>query len=630
MILQELYKLALREKLLDDPAFADRALTFVVRIDETGAYRGLEPMLDERGRGRTVRAPKVPVRSSGIATAFLVDNVQYTLRIAKDGKQDNADKRAAAFDALVASAADETHDAGLVALQRFLARRAEFIDALRADAPTRAAKKGAAETPWEWNGDETVAFALVGEVERVDERDAVVAWWRSRRVADSAGAGGDVARCLVTGELAPVTREAHSKIKGVPEGNTTGTSLISCNANAFKTHGQDDTDPVSAAGAEAYVRALNWLLERDGNRRFRQGVLLDKGTVVVFWTRAPNSVIDALLSLGAGLFDDEATPDAAAEEKPAKPTKRAAKAPGAASPDAMRATVTAPFKGLDHESTDETDFFALTLAGNSARAVVRDWLTASAGAIKRHVSRWFDDLRVVGASDRPIPLRSLLEALQSRPDATKDKGEAPPELATRLFRAAVTGGPLPRRVIAMAVQRFRIVDDAGRQRRMDYRAAILRCALNREHRNDPRWKEITVALDPTASDPGYVLGRLFALLEQMQLKASGKERDLNATIRDRYFGAASSTPGAVFPLLLRLSVHHASKLAKDGDNWIERQKSEVMNLLPAKTFPAVLDLDQQGLFALGYYHQRQERFRSRNEAAAQPAPAPTHSPEGDV
>ena len=174
MILQELYKLALREKLLDDPAFADRALTFVVRIDETGAYRGLEPMLDERGRGRTVRAPKVPVRSSGIATAFLVDNVQYTLRIAKDGKQDNADKRAAAFDALVASAADETHDAGLVALQRFLARRAEFIDALRADAPTRAAKKGAAETPWEWNGDETVAFALVGEVERVDERDAVV------------------------------------------------------------------------------------------------------------------------------------------------------------------------------------------------------------------------------------------------------------------------------------------------------------------------------------------------------------------------------------------------------------------------------------------------------------------------
>ncbi len=622
MILQELYKLALRESLLDDTAFEERGVTFVVRIDAEGSYRGLEPGLDERGKARRVRVPKVPVRTVGIASAFLVDNAQYTLRMAKDGKQKNADDRAAAFDALVARAASETGDAGLVALQRFLARRGEFIDAIRADAPTRAAKKGAPESPWAWTADETLAFAMVGDVERIDEREAVVAWWRARRAESASGAGGDVARCLVTGELAPVTGEAHSKIKGVPGGNSTGTSLISCNADAFKTQGQTDTDPVSASGAEAYVRALNWLLEREGNRRFRQGVLLDQGSVVVFWTRAPNAVIDALLDLGGGLFD---APEAPADDAVVTP-KRARKGVSVSTPDDLRAVVVAPQKGVAHESTDETDFFALTLAGNSARVVVRDWFTSTAGVIKANVRAWFDDLRVEGARDRPMPIRALLEALQSRPDATNDKGEAPPELATRLFRAAVTGAPLPRRVIAMAVQRFRIVDDPGRRHRLDHRAAILRCALNREHRDDPRWKEITVALDTTASAPGYVLGRLFALLEQMQLKAAGKERDLNATIRDRYFGAASSTPSAVFPLLLRLSVHHASKLAKDGDTWLERQKGEVLNLLPAQTFPAVLDLDQQGLFALGYYHQRQERFRARTDAAAQATSAAVTTP----
>jgi CRISPR-associated protein Csd1 len=602
VILQELYKLAQRKKLLEDTAFTDRSVHFVVRIDREGKFVSLEPTLDERNNGLRTLAPKPPVRSSGVAPAFLVDNAQYTLRFAKDGKEKNAAERAAEFDALVAEAADATNDEGLRVLQRFLGRRDEFREAIQSAAPTVPGKKGAPPKSWDWNADPVIAFALAGEVDRIDERDEVAAWWRAR-VAAQAMSGTQTARCLVTGEIGPQFLEPHSKLKGVPEGQTIGTALISYNADAFKTFGLADTDPISHAGAEGYVRALNWLLEREGDRRFRQGVLLDPGTVVLFWTREENQVVDALSLLGASFFEQPA-----AETGGAKRGRKVA-----STPDELRKTIEGPWKGIPQESTDPTAFFALTLSGNAARAVVRDWMTSTAGEIKAHLARWFEDLAIAGGEGLPRPLRVVMEALQAFPDATENKGDLPPDLATRLFRCALTGAPLPRTVLARAVQRFRHVDAEGRWRRLIYRAAVIRCALNRDRRVRGE-KEITVALDPDNHDVGYVLGRLFSLLEQMQLRASGRGNDLNASIRDRFFGAASSTPGVVFPRLLALSVHHASKLAKDGDNWLERQKGEVLALLPAARFPATLDLDGQGLFALGYYHQQQSRFRPKGAA----------------
>ncbi len=602
MILQELFALAQREKLLEDTAFQERPIHFVVRIDAEGNYVGLDSWLDDRLKPRKVLAPKAAERTVASRPSFLVDNAQYTLRMAKDGKAKNAQERAADFDALIVEAAEATRDAGLTAVRRFLERRDEFMDRIRADAPTRTGKKGEATKPWDWNADEVIAFALRGDVERVDERPGVEAWWRSRRAASQAPKG-ELARCLVTGELLVPTTDAHSKIKGVPEGNTSGTALISCNAPAFETHGREDTAPISHAGADAYVRAINWLLEREGERCFRQGVLLDGGSVVVFWTREKNSVIDALLDLG-GLFGG---PDADPAEE--VPTAKKRKVTTTTAEDARR-TLESPWRGLEHESTDPTALFALTLSANAARVVVRDWLTSTAGEIKDHLRAWFIDLSIVGRDVRPLPLRQLLMALQARPDA-KDKLELPPDLALRLFRCAVQGTALPRTIVARAVQRFRIVDDPRRPSLLQYRAALLKAAFNRQNRATPGWKEITVALDETNTEPGYVLGRLFALLEQLQLKASGRGNDLNATVRDRYFGAASSTPAVVFPRLLALSVHHASKVAKEGDTWVEREKGAVMNLLGAHRFPRTLDLDQQGLFAIGYYHQREARFRPR-------------------
>ena len=116
-----------------------------------------------------------------------------------------------------------------------------------------------------------------------------------------------------------------------------------------------------------------------------------------------------------------------------------------------------------------------------------------------------------------------------------------------------------------------------------------------------------MALDPDNKEPGYRLGRLFAVLERLQADAINKP---NATIVDRYFGAACATPAVVFPRLIKMAQHHASKSAR-GD-WYQRQIQEVVNGMDATdAFPSTLAINQQGLFAVGYYHQRADLFTSK-------------------
>lgn len=601
MILQELHKLAQREKLLEDVAFERDDLHFVLLIDEEGRYAGLESLLDEKEKPSSRLLPKVlGLRGYNIVARFLVDKAIYVLALPEANdkplveREAKARARFDAFRALVVRAADETNDVGLRAVEKFLAT----VEAQRArvlgDAPRRAARRGAEARAWEWKASEVLGFALVGDLVRVDERPAVVDWWRRDAARQSQAVEGDIIRCLVTGELLPQSTGAHAKVDHVPHAHTAGASLISCNDPAFETFGRKNTETVSALGATAYVRALNWLLEEHGGRRFRQGVLLDSSTVITFWTRAPSSIEDFILNFGTAL--PTATADDAAQQ------------------------LSSPWRGLEAETVDPEAFFALTLSGNEARLVVRDWLTSTIGQTKTCLKAWFADLDMAGRrSDAPLPLRSLLRSLQARP-AADNPGELPPDLATRLFRSALLGSPLPAYLLATAVRRFRVpvsrTDRQGAQRSFADRdrAGLIRCILNREARARGEKEYVTVALDETQTAPAYLLGRLFSVLEQIQLEAQGP--GINASIRDRYFGAASTSPSTVFPRLLSLSVHHVSKLQKGGPAGrtprLEIAKSRILDALPAKPFPAALTLEEQGLFTVGYYHQQQQgRFRKR-------------------
>lgn len=558
MILGALYELAQREGLVEDPDYEQTSVDFLIRIDDEGGLVTMVPLQDERGKGKRMSVPKRAKRS-GTATKpfFLADNVKYVLGLSQQASERDALCNEA-FRAQITEAAAAIEDQGLLAVLRFYERFDENLSALQQHRPQG-----------EWTGLEQLAFARDRDgAESVHERPTVRDYWRARR--SDAQEKGDRAMCLVTGQVAPVAT-LHGNIKGVPNISSMGAALVSFNLSAFTSHGlsQGGNAPVSTAVAEGYVTALNWLLERQGERRHRFGVSLGGSGVLVMWTKQKAPELDFLASLLDG-------------------TESVAAAEG------VRTAIESPWRGLAPSEYDETMFYGLTLGGNVARVVVQDWFTSPLGVIKANLRRYFEDLAIGEGEPRPVPIRRLLDALKS---PGRDGGLAP-DLSARLMGCALRGRPFPRQVLVTALQRLRVPADKFdpiRERCALVKAALLRLSPERR---------ISVTLDESNTHPPYLLGRLFAILERLQGVA---QDNLNATIRDRYYGAASCTPAVVFPRLLKLSMHHAAKADERG-RWLEKLKGEVMAGLPAQGMPRILNLEEQGVFAIGYYHQREQFF----------------------
>lgn len=588
MMLRALYDYAEREG-LGDLDFEKRKVDYQLVLARDGVFLGLVPLGTPKARAEIDRLPIGPASKNNPGyPSFVVDNAMYVLGTPKGGgdvekKRVNAEKCRASYRDLIASAAAESSEEGLTALLAFVTNDAEIR---RADA----ALEKEDDKP-ELRGDRVLVPVVDGDSAPIHARPAVRRWWEDKRGAERASAAeGPLGRCLVTGALAPVAR-IHPVIKGPPFPGT-GAKLVACDKAPFCSHHLDagENASVSELAAQRYAAALNHLLERDGERR-RSAATIDADTVVAFWTREQSEAPKLLLSL----FDPVPKPRDAAD------------------------SVEAVWRGIRPVTFDPTPFYAVTLSANSARVVVRDWLETTAAALKQNLERWFGDLHLAhGEPDgepEPMPLVPMLRALQATPGAQGDKRGLPVGLATRVFRAAVQGAPLPLSLLPAALARVRLPPREREDTRFVLRArvGIIKAVLRRRGR-----EEITVALDENNNDVPYLLGRLFAALENLQARALG---DINATIRDRYFGAASATPALVFPRLLRTSVHHASKI---DNRWPEPLKAKILDRLPAAAFPPVLDLEQQGLFAIGYYHQREALFRKAPPpAATAPASAET-------
>jgi CRISPR-associated protein Csd1 len=269
-----------------------------------------------------------------------------------------------------------------------------------------------------------------------------------------------------------------------------------------------------------------------------------------------------------------------------------------------------PTAELDLGLAARTRFHILGLAPNAARLSVRFWLDDSFDAFTARLSWHWQDLRI-----EPAPWRNTMPAvwrLLVKTTALQEKSEnVPPLLAGEVMRAILAGTRYPRSLLAAVLIRLRAGDDPG----SGWHAAVIRACLVRDARlrlTDPAMRataqEMLVSLDRDDPHPAYQLGRLFAALELAQRQALGR---LNATIRDRYFGAASATPASVFPLLLRGAQNHLGKLRKDGKgSWIERDIEEIIGRLEGG-FPRSLLLEAQGRFVIGYYHQRRTQFAGR-------------------
>lgn len=576
MILQALYELAEREGLGGD--FRKESVDHLAHIDPEGKLLALVPTASEEGRARKM---VVPLRWKRQGTKpppyFLVDNALYVLGITgadvKTGKPKKSveaiAERTAAYAQFLARVSGEDQDAGLVAARRFCDR----LDENRLFALS-------ALPGYTWSGSEWIALVLLDdEAEAIHLRPAARAAWSRYRALASDEARSE-ARCLVTGTCGPIARVHSMPIKNVPGGRSGGTALVSFNARAFESHGLDQAAnaPVSTPAAEAYVAALNLMLERPpgGTRRYRQGVSLGarrEDPVLLVWTRDPAPEVESLLDLLSGERAD---------------------------PGDVESVVLAPWRGTKPDA-DVNPFYGLALSGAQARAFVRSWFSATLGDVKRNVVAWFDALALDGGAV-PLAMWQLLAAIDPPGEAAP-----PPALAARLATAALFGAPLPREAMRHALMRVRVPPGAKKQHFLHTRIALIKAVLIRTYQ-----KEVSMSLDPQCRDQAYLLGRLFAVLERLQAAALN---DLNATIRDRYFGAASATPAIVFPRLIRLSVHHA---AKADAGWLEKLKGQVIDELPAQPFPSVLGLEQQGLFAVGYYHQRETFFHKRAGEGSSP------------
>jgi len=595
MILQALYDYYLRRQADVDPAcrlpafgLEQKEIGFILEVDDGGQLHAIIDTRQMSGKKKIGTSFLVPIsvkRASGIAANLLWDNAEYVLAIpdvkkleAAQAKQGQAEylarliKMQQAFRDRISTLPElAQNDAGLRGVLAFL-------DANPADQVARFAAHAeiAASNP-------VLTFRLVDDTALVCQRPGVAPHLAVGAPEGEATEEGDgsKAMCLITGDTLPVER-LHTSIKGVWGAQTSGANIVSFNLDAFNSYGksQGANAPVSQAAAFAYTTALNALLARDSDQRVQIG---DASTV--FWAQKP----DALEQELAALLGGGDNPDAHTQQ--------------------VKALFDSVRSGGFTGARGDNAFYVLGLAPNAARISVRFWHAAPLHVIAERIATWFDDLSLVRKPNEPeFPsLFRLLTAvaLQGKAD------NIPPSLGGDLIRSIFTGAPYPTTWLNAAVQRCRAEQEVTYMR-----AAAIKAFLNRSFTtSDSQPREIHPMLDIESPSTAYRLGRLFATLEKIQEEASPR---LNATIRERYYGAASSTPVAVFTTLMRLKNHHLAKMQSKGRAVnFEKLLAEIMSGI--SDFPVHMNLPDQGRFAIGYYHQRQDFFTKRESAEAESA-----------
>ncbi len=567
MILQALYEYYQRKPDLPGLGFEEKEIPFLIVLNGHGQFLHIEDTREGEGKKRIPKkflVPQAVKRTVGVAANLLWDNAAYVLGADNKGKPERLAEQTQAFKQAIGDLQFGEEPSVEAVLS--------FLDAGEEKAKAQAA---AAQWPEILEKGANLAFKLAGHEELVCQGEKVRAAQAKRAAGEE---GAEFATCLVSGE-ADATERLHAAIKGVWGAQSVGANIVSFNLDAFNSwnKAKGDNAPVGKRAAFAYTTALNHLLAKDSRQRLQVG---DASTV--FWAEKANAIEDAFADFFAEPPKDD--PDRLAH--------------------AVASLYQAPHTGAPAFDDDGTRFYVLGLAPNAARISVRFWHVATVGELAANIKQHFDDLAIVHAPhEKPyLSLFRLLvcTALQGKSDNIQ------PNLAGDFMRSILAANiPYPQTLLQAALRRIRA------EREITYpRAALIKACLNRQtrHSNPTQDKELPVALDDTNPNTGYRLGRLFAVLEKIQEEASP---GINATIRDRYYGAASSTPVAVFQTLMRLKNHHLSKLENRGRAVnLERLIGEIMD--GVEDFPPVLSLPDQGRFTIGYYHQRQALFTEQS------------------
>lgn len=546
--------------------FENKEIPFIIVIDKQGNFIQLEDTRELKVKkkvGRTFLVPKGLGRSGSKSyevSNLLWDHYGYVLAYAGEKGQEQADKQHASFTAKVNELKQALpDDAGVTAVAAFLSSAEEKSKVMQAANWAECAKvKGC-----------NLSFRLVDEaVDLVCQSKAVREYVSQANQTQSDNVQKGI--CLVTGKAAPIAR-LHNAVKGV---NAKPAPFASVNLSAFESYGKEQgfIFPVGEQAMFEYTTALNTLLASEN--RFRIG-----DVTVVCWGAKRTPLEESLASMINGGGKD-------------KPDEHI---------DAVKTLYKSLYNGQYQKPDGKEKFYLLGLSPNSARIVVRFWHETTVAALSESIAAWYDDLQMVRGENSPYPEYMPLPRLLGNLVLDGKMENLPSDLIAQITDAALNNRVLPVSLLQAALRRNKA------EQKITYgRASLLKAYINRAIRAGrlKNMKELTMSLDRNRQDIGYVLGRLFAVLEKIQAEANP---GLNATIADRYFGSASSTPIAVFGTLMRLLPHHLNKLEFEGRavqlQWEIRQILE-----HCQRFPNHLNLEQQGLFAIGYYHETQFLF----------------------
>lgn len=613
MLLQALYDYAHSRKLLNDLAFADKTIHWIIDLDAQGNLIGVLPVdVSEDGkRGKDFPCPRTSKSKNGGGVAeFLAEGLAALFGLesklkeanklsesARKAREKNNAAKHRTFYNLLASCATE-----VPAVQPCTV----FLRNVQCPPPFLSEKDG------EWmltsSAGETVKLGADNFTFRIDgglllEDPDIRDWWRRQYKAeiDETARTAPKGRCIVTGKTGQPILDTHNiKIMHVPGGQATGACLVSFDKPAFRSYGFANSQncPTSQEAADAYCTALNALIASDDT-----SLKIGKTAVLCFWakqTPAAGAIMSRLLN----------RPD----------------------PKRVSAFLKSPWSGLEKEPPKTDTFCSVALKGCAGRVAVSQWIQQPLELAARNLQRWFADLHL-SVPARPVSPKGKKESVDgddkiafnplsiywlARATVREKKGAASKpddpraETTNQLYRAAV-GGAIPSITLLPSILQLLCAKLADKEYRIIYdqrRFSLLKLILNRNRKDSDM--EIKPELTADTADPAYNCGRLLAVLSATQRKARGYPKAFSG-VAERYFASAGTSPASIFPMLLQLNRHHLDKIRKMGNgNAYEETaiRGIITRFRPADgmppAFPLHLNLQEQGRFAIGFYQQQAE------------------------
>lgn len=565
MILKALYDYYNRCDNLPAKGMEEKEIGFLIVLSPEGKFLRFEDCRTGKDHARVYLVKKHVGRSSAAVANYLYDNSAYVLGYSEksNGKEQQYFDTFKAKVETIAEVFPDNKD--ISAIKAFYKNsREDIIQTISQDTLWEDIKKNLSKKY------STFSFRIEGDLKIVAEKKEIL----QLEECDSS----DAKVCLVSGKY------------GVPVDTTTATMIPGSQATAklvafqvnsgYDSYGKSKCGnaPISENAEFAYTTALNSMLQRGSRNKFMLG-----SRTFVFWASNNN---EASLEAEASLFELLGFQEEASDDPNANVMK-------------VRKVFESIYSGILQTGLDDK-FYILGLAPNSARIAVVYWSETTLKDFAEKILKHFSDMEIHDTRKDKKPYMGIREIISAVTLGGK-MSDATPNLPEAVVKSIFQGLPYPATLYSACLRRIR-----AEQKLTITRAAIIKAYLNRQSNNN---KKINIMLDKDNNNQGYLCGRLFAVLENLQFAANGQD-----SIRSSYMNAASTTPSTVFSTILKLSNNHYGKLAKDKKglaNFFDNQKKEIMAML--EEFPDTLELNDQGRFFLGYYHQKNYKENNNSE-----------------